>query len=278
MGWITVYSILSTIEAWVTGYKSEHLRLGLQQGIAQALALLPVLIDRVFKAVDKGGSALFIAVTVRATGQGQGARARAAAPPPFWPLLPQVAVVLEPSTGDAFRKLALRLLGAGLSGGIGILLMFFGEPHLLPSPATGACRALHRQCIDGSRCTAAVGHNSYDYQSYQRELAAWMVPGLALLSCAYTVNQQRYGAYREFWSLSLFTLPIVVVPSIRCGREGRQGRPTGRYVLPSHLKEGLPRRQRPPEQLAARPSTCTQFSLPAAAPHPAPSTRAPATA
>jgi hypothetical protein len=70
MGWITVYSILSTIEIWLTGYKSEHFLLGLQQGICQALALLPVLIDRVFKAVDRGGSALFIAVTVRARVQG----------------------------------------------------------------------------------------------------------------------------------------------------------------------------------------------------------------
>lgn len=47
---------------------------------------------------------------------------------------PQVAVVLEPSTGDAFRKIAKRLLGAGLAGGLGLLVLFFGEP-LCPVPA-----------------------------------------------------------------------------------------------------------------------------------------------
>jgi hypothetical protein len=53
----------------------------------------------------------------------------------------QVAVVLEPSTGDVFRKLTLRLLAAGLSGGIGILLLFFGERSL------GCCRKTFRGAL-----------------------------------------------------------------------------------------------------------------------------------
>lgn len=157
---LSAYSVLSTIEAWITGYKSEHLQLGLQQGICQAIALMPVLINQFFVAVDRGGSALFIAVTV--------------------------AVVLEPSTGDAFRKLMLRLMAAGVSGGISLLVLYI-----------------------------AVGDNFYDYDTYYRELAAWIVPSVAIFSFVYATNQQRYLHQREFWSVALLTLPIVIVPAVR---------------------------------------------------------------
>lgn len=38
----------------------------------------------------------------------------------------QVAVVLEPSTGDSFRMLFMRILAAGMSGGIGVLILYMG--------------------------------------------------------------------------------------------------------------------------------------------------------
>lgn len=53
-----------------------------------------------------------------------------------------MAVVLEPSTGDAFRKIAKRLLGAGLAAGVGALVLFLGEAArwwrcLLPAALQG---------------------------------------------------------------------------------------------------------------------------------------------
>ncbi|KAI3437663.1 hypothetical protein D9Q98_000113 [Chlorella vulgaris] len=160
MGYITAFSILSKFEAWITGYKSEHYKLGLQQGTCQALALLPILVNKLFRSIDRGGSALFISLTV--------------------------AVVLEPSTGDSFRKLVLRLLGAGVSAGIGMLLLYF-----------------------------AVGDSEYTFSESHQELAAWIVPGSAICSFVFACNQQRYWQHREFWSVALVTLPIVVVPAIR---------------------------------------------------------------
>lgn len=138
---LSAYSVLSTIEAWITGYKSEHLQLGLQQGICQAIALMPVLINQFFVAVDRGGSALFIAVTVRGAWRRRPVATRRlrplkllARPATSRALLLQVAVVLEPSTGDAFRKLMLRLMAAGVSGGISLLVLYIGAlPASLPS-------------------------------------------------------------------------------------------------------------------------------------------------
>lgn len=38
--------------------------------------------------------------------------------------------MLEPSTGDSFRKLAMRASGAGLAGGIGVLTLLAGAPFM----------------------------------------------------------------------------------------------------------------------------------------------------
>jgi hypothetical protein len=69
MGYLTAYSILSRLEAWITGYRMEHLQLGLQQAICQALALLPVLLNSFWRAVERGNSALFVSVVVRSPGR-----------------------------------------------------------------------------------------------------------------------------------------------------------------------------------------------------------------
>lgn len=66
-----------------------------------------------------------------------------------------------------------------------------------------------------------MGDNFYDYDTYYRELAAWIVPSVAIFSFVYATNQQRYLHQREFWSVALLTLPIVIVPAVRCGRRGR---------------------------------------------------------
>lgn len=34
--------------------------------------------------------------------------------------------MLEPSTGDSWRKLVLRLLGAGVAGGLSLLVLYIG--------------------------------------------------------------------------------------------------------------------------------------------------------
>jgi hypothetical protein len=62
---------------------------------------------------------------------------------------------------------------------------------------------------------AAVGDSEYTFSESHQELAAWIVPGSAICSFVFACNQQRYWQHREFWSVALVTLPIVVVPAIR---------------------------------------------------------------
>lgn len=130
-------------------------------GACFAITLLPILLNRVYSSLDRSGSVLYQAVTVRAEGcrvqrRGEGAVQieaaarlrpeaggspsqrwepkgegvadvwRAACAPRPVPRACQVAVVLEPNTGDSFRKLLMRVLGAGCAGGIGMLLLFCG--------------------------------------------------------------------------------------------------------------------------------------------------------
>jgi hypothetical protein len=61
------YRLLHTLEAWVTGYRSEHYKLGLQQAICFALALLPIVVNKLYLTLDRGGSSLYTAITVSAT-------------------------------------------------------------------------------------------------------------------------------------------------------------------------------------------------------------------
>jgi uncharacterized membrane protein YccC len=164
MSWLSPGRMLAAFEAWVTGYRSEHFKLGLQMGMALIIGLLPVLIDRWYNTLDKGGSSLYTAVTV--------------------------AVVLEPSTGDAFRKIAKRLLGAGLAGGLGMLVLFW---------AIGDDQYNPKFELDGS----------------QTILAKWTVPASAILGFVFMVNRQRFWRHHEFWATALFTLPIVMLPAIR---------------------------------------------------------------
>jgi hypothetical protein len=60
-----------------------------------------------------------------------------------------------------------------------------------------------------------VGDNTYSFDRYGKALAAWIVPGIALCAGAYAANKARYWHYREFWSVALLTLVIVVVPAVR---------------------------------------------------------------
>ena len=60
------YRLLHTLEAWVTGYRSEHYKLGLQQAICFALALLPIVVNKLYLTLDRGGSSLYTAITVSA--------------------------------------------------------------------------------------------------------------------------------------------------------------------------------------------------------------------
>lgn len=147
MARISAYWLLGGLEAWVTGYRVEHLKLGLQMAIALCLSLLPVLIQSMYLSLDRGSSALYTAITVgSAVGEvvnntgpaaSRSTRLQAAAPcpaarmpttarHPTHAFTTQVAVVLEPSTGDSWRKLILRLLGAGVGGGLSLLVLYIG--------------------------------------------------------------------------------------------------------------------------------------------------------
>jgi hypothetical protein len=115
--------------------------------VLQALALLPILVNKLFRSIDRGGSALFISLTV--------------------------AVVLEPSTGDSFRKLVLRLLGAGVSAGIGMLLLYFGAHVHAACTASDwrrphcCCHIRHSQAVYSAMaclCLSAIA-NALDFLS-----------------------------------------------------------------------------------------------------------------
>lgn len=55
---------LAWLEDWVTGYRSEHYKIGLQMAAALTLGLLPILLNGIYYSLDKGGSTLYTAITV----------------------------------------------------------------------------------------------------------------------------------------------------------------------------------------------------------------------
>lgn len=69
-------------------------------------------------------------------------------------------------------------------------------------------------------CSAAIGDDQYnpkyELDGYQEILAKWTVPASAIIGFVFMVNRQRYWRHYEFWNTALFTLPIVMLPAIRC--------------------------------------------------------------
>ena len=263
MAIISVYGILHPVEQWIRGYQLWHFQLGLQQALCFVLALLPVLIDAFYDNLDKGGSALYSALAVRSrlvlaqvyepcplyAAHLQACISPLPPPPPY--ALTQVAVLLEPSTGDALRKFFIRMLACGISGGIGILLLFGGNicccccpPPLTwplvpvlktkttypktkhdPPPARRTPPKSPTHTCPWLPVPAAVGpHNSdYTFASYRTRIGVWVVVGMALCGFVYQANRQRYWRSQDYWITALLTLPIVVVPAVRRVSVGRVG-------------------------------------------------------
>ena len=46
--------------------------------------------------------------------------------------------MLEPNTGDSFRKLLMRAAGCGLAGGLGMFVMWLGAPPRPVASSWGA--------------------------------------------------------------------------------------------------------------------------------------------
>ena len=69
-------------------------------------------------------------------------------------------------------------------------------------------------------CYAAIGHDpyspKYERDGYQTVLTRWVVPACAILGFVFMLNHQRYWRHHEFWATAMFTLPIVMLPAIRC--------------------------------------------------------------
>lgn len=66
--------------------------------------------------------------------------------------------------------------------------------------------------------SAAVGDNPHAYTADQfaKVVAPWAVPFTALFGFLFMTNHQRYWRYRAFWSAALLTLPVALVPALRC--------------------------------------------------------------
>ena len=139
-----------------------------------------------------------------------------ASPPTMCPLpaASQVAVVLEPSTGDSFRKLLLLSLGAALAGGIGLLVMLFGA-----QAGPGPGRRLCLPCILKGQlgfCRAGCGGGALD----ERRLcdSCWRAAGRGhVVAGSCCAARRRPGGLH-------YHLSLCTDPCLPCSR-GRQHLP-----------------------------------------------------
>ena len=238
------YRLLHTLEAWVTGYRSEHYKLGLQQAICFALALLPIVVNKLYISLDRGGSSLYTAITVSAT------LLLPRVPPPPRPARrrPDCAgsLALEcrwlscwspaqgtPSECCSCASWQLACLEA-LECSSSTWVCAGSRPCAAASPGRGMrndcaswvllwrpCRCEHQPippALPARFCLpAAVGNNAYNYDQFREEIGAWVITSLAVLGFVFMTNRQRYFKHHAFWNVALLTLPIVTVPAIRCG-------------------------------------------------------------
>lgn len=104
---------LYRLESFLSGYKWNHIALGVQMAACNVLSLVPVISEDIYSKYSKGGP-FFVALTV--------------------------AVVLEPQQGDAIQKLILRIVAIAVSTGLGIACLQIGYAlvpagFLNPDPA-----------------------------------------------------------------------------------------------------------------------------------------------
>ncbi|GAB4819315.1 hypothetical protein N2152v2_006361 [Parachlorella kessleri] len=96
MAFFSLYRTLAAIEKYFSGYKPEHIYLGIQMGVGFAFAMLPLVINAVWREL-KGGNTIWTVITL--------------------------AVVSEPNMGGALGKGLLRAAGVLIGGAIGLFAL-----------------------------------------------------------------------------------------------------------------------------------------------------------
>ena len=174
--------------------------------LALALGCLPFMLTVVFNALtpSASGGAVYVAVVV--------------------------AVALEPSAGDALAKLALRLLGAGISGALGICILRLA------------------MVVDGD-----------DNKTLTPQKAGCAMGLIALLGFIFEVHKRRFEKQASLWALMLLTLPIVVEPSLRCAEGVPRALPWSPACRPAR-PAAAPRPAHAPLEI---PPACLPACLPA---------------
>lgn len=103
--------------------------------------------------------------------------------------------------------------------------VFYSQGHYPFSPkyeliGNKSCLEIDVCLLPTYACCAAIGHDpfspKYERDGYQTVLTRWVVPACAILGFVFMLNHQRYWRHHEFWATAMFTLPIVMLPAIRC--------------------------------------------------------------